>query len=99
VIPPRAEVALIPPVSGGSDIRDPVIWEGEVVGWMENRRVDMWFHYGRWIPENTPATERFLEAIRTRDEAKVLLGTAKGVVNALPEDGKIDVKIWPGLDW
>ncbi len=74
-----------------------LFWEGSVVGYVQGIRVENWFNYGKWVPAETDKAERFLNAIRETGEAVVLLGDDKGVVHALPEDGHIEVKIWPGL--
>ena len=75
----------------------PVRWEGSIVGWVEYLKVENWFHYGKWVPLDTIETEGFLSAIESEGEAIVLLGDAKGVVHSLPEDGSLEIKIWPGL--
>jgi hypothetical protein len=76
-----------------------LIWNDSVVGYIEDWNVDMWFWYGKWIPLDTPTTAAFLETIHTHAEAKVILDGRKGLVHSLPENGKIDVKIWSGMEW
>ena len=76
-----------------------LVWNDRVVGYIEDCKVDMWVWYGKWIPLDTATTTAFLETIQTEEEAKVILDGRKGLVHALPENGEIDVKIWPGMDW
>jgi hypothetical protein len=76
--------------------RLPIIWNERIVGYLEDRKVEMWFHYGKWLPLDTAHTYAFLETIRTTGEAIVTLDGESGVVHAEPEE-TIDIKIWPGL--
>jgi hypothetical protein len=85
--------------TAGASKKLPIIWEGSVVGWMENPSVENWFHFGKWIPAETDDTDRFLQTIEVTGEALVLLGEQKGRVHGLPDRGEIDVKIWPGMEW
>jgi hypothetical protein len=79
--------------------RLPIVWEGVIVGWMENPFVENWFHEGKWIPAENDTTERFLEHLEQTGEALVILGDRKGRVHEPVSEESIWVKSWPGLEW
>jgi hypothetical protein len=41
----------------------PVYWEGNLVGYLSNFTLDMWYLDGDWLPTDTPEATRFLSAI------------------------------------
>ena len=73
-------------------------WNGHVVGWIENPKVDQPFYYGHWLPDESPEAVQFLnalsKAVANEDGLDVLLEDMfRGRVLTLPdEDGTIDVR-------
>ena len=78
--------------------RQPIIWEGEVVGFVENLTADMFDLYGKWLPNTTTATQKFLSALRDGEQLWARVGEGQtstlGTVEFEPEE-QIDIKIRP----
>jgi hypothetical protein len=76
-------------------------WHGDIVGWMEAPKVDMFHLYGRWVSAGTAHATRFLvelqNAVSTGEGLEVVLGDRPGTVGGHPDDsnGEIDVLCYP----
>jgi hypothetical protein len=77
-----------------------IAWQGDIVGWIEDPRMDFPHYYGRWVEADVPASRTFLSELRrviaAEDGLDVMLGeTTRGVVYVHPHDneGEIDVRM------
>ena len=59
--------------------RAPLFYERQVVGWITEPKVDMWFTYGRWEPADTPLATVFVEAVHAGHEPTVKIGPLPGM--------------------
>jgi len=48
-----------------------LIWDGEVVGSVENPKPDMFHLYGKWIPADTEKAREFLAALKVGEDEGV----------------------------
>lgn len=79
---------------GPSDL--PVYWEDELVGHLREPSVDMFWLYGRWVPEGTPAAERFLSRLAEAEvQVEVPEFSGRAFALALPQDGMLELKLYP----
>lgn len=46
-------------------------WRDEVVGYMENVQIDMWYHEGDWMPQQSEHTEEFIAWLSDIESLKV----------------------------
>jgi hypothetical protein len=81
-----------------SHSKPPVIWRDEVVGTIEDVRVDHLEIYGRWIPSCSDACKTFLEALQSGEQLEVRVGTEEpklvGTVEIEPDE-EIEIRIRP----
>jgi hypothetical protein len=75
-----------------------VVWQGEVVGFLDDPVPDMWYLEGRWTSAGIPATLRFIEESLPLDaRSSVLQGSDLWVelksVDAGREDRPIDATV------
>jgi len=77
-----------------------LIWGGEVVGFIENPKPDMFHLYGRWVPANSERAKEFLAALE-RGEVEavpVLVGGSEPKVEgeaSLDSDDQINILVRP----
>jgi hypothetical protein len=81
-----------------SHSRPLVIWRDQVVGTIEDVRVDHLELYGRWIPSCSDACQTFLEALQSGDQLEVQVGAGEpklvGTVEIEP-DGETEIRMRP----
>ena len=75
----------------------PLIWEGFIVGQVEDLKTENWFQYGKWHPATSCETQRFLNVIECSGEAVVFLGDEKEWSMRYPKT--ITLKLRFGRDW
>ena len=70
--------------------RTPITWNGIIVGYIEELRVDHFHVYGRWRPASGAEHEKFLAAIQSDESVVVRIGDADpawmGSVEGEPSD-------------
>jgi hypothetical protein len=83
-----------------SHSRPPVIWRDEVVGTVEDVRVDHLELYWRWIPSCSDTCKAFLEALHSGEQLEVRVGTEEpklvGTVEIEPDE-EIEIRIRPAV--
>jgi len=73
--------------------RVPVVWKGQVVGWLEHCTLDGSNCTGRWIPGISDASEQFSEKA-AEGEVTIGLGGLRGQVLGGAENGELTVHVW-----
>jgi hypothetical protein len=81
-----------------SQVRLPIFWKDQVVGFIEDPRSDMPFLYGKWVPEDTITTQEFLTFLQEGEQLWVVVGDGiNGTVEEYPYE-EIEIKHWPKDD-
>jgi hypothetical protein len=78
--------------------KQPIRWEGNVVGYIENLNFDNFDLYGKWKPVTSEATEKFLELLRAEEQLVVQVGSESANVIFTVEfepTETIEIKIRP----
>ena len=68
-----------------SPSKHPVIWEGVVVGEVDDISCDNFNVFGRWYPANTDATAKFYEQLRHGRELRISVGSLEGIIDTPPD--------------
>ena len=73
-----------------------VVWNDEVVGWVDGLSCDNFNAFGRWIPRFGSATDEFLTRLRKGEELTILVGRnrLRAFLDEEPID-EIEFKILP----
>jgi hypothetical protein len=64
----------------------PIVWNEELVGYMQNPDVEDCYWFGKWVALNKLQTTLFINEIRNNKQVIVDLGSIKGYVSAEPID-------------
>ena len=75
-----------------------ILFNGSLVGWMINPKVDNFEIYGDWKPNAGSSLDLLLETLNDVGEANVEISKGKspisGVISIEPED-EIEIKMYP----
>ena len=66
-----------------------------IVGWLENPKVDNYFVYGKWIPNKESNVDALSNAICNDGDQNILLEGASAIIVVPPENGEIEIRLDP----
>ena len=79
-------------------MKQPILWKNEIVGFVEDMKVDMFDLYGKWIPANTIATSNFINFLIQGEILWIKVGEhIDGTIEFIPDD-TINIKLRPFKD-
>jgi hypothetical protein len=80
------------------DERWPVVWQGQLVGWLERPFLDMFTGCGRFVPADPKLAAQFLDAVASSDyDLFASFNGLNGLVTGpLSEDGELAFNHWHG---
>lgn len=75
--------------------KEPIIWEGSIVGYIEDMVFDMFDLYGTWTSAGTAETERFLKFLAKGEQLWIKIGIDQPSTGTVeyPPDNLIDIKL------
>jgi len=81
----------------GSELR----WNGELLGYLEVRGLDMFFLFGTWTSANHPREAELWKRLEAEEDLIVELeekeGWSRMVLRRPPEDGEIELMVHPAV--
>ena len=76
--------------------REPIVWQGQLVGWMNSPFPEMFNCSGLWEPVN-PNDDTFWNAVKTGSSpgVEITFGNGRGIIYEPPdEEGYFAVSWW-----
>ena len=77
--------------------KTPIFWNSQLIGHIENIKGENFDLYGKWLPQNNPITENFLNLLEQQVEALVEVGEERRTIGGVSEDSfysdQINIKI------